>query len=213
MIVTFGGAEFVKITHGDLTVAINPISKDSKLKSSSFGADLCLITVNHPDMNGADTVARGDKNPFVIKGPGEYEFKDMFIEGFLSKSFYDGKERINTIYSMEIDKMNIVFLGAHSEADVSNEVKEELGDIDILFVPIGGEGVLDPQEAYKLAVKREPKVIIPIHFGSIGEKDALDRFLEEGGAEDVKPIDKYTVKLKDLIGKQGEIVVLDSTNN
>ncbi len=212
MIITFEGAEFVKITHGDLTVAVNPISKESKLKSSSFGADLCLITTNHPDMNGAETVTRGEKEPFIIKGPGEYEFREMLIEGFLSKSFYDGKERINTIYYLEIDKMNIAFLGAHGEADVSNEVKEEMSDIDILFVPIGGEGVLDAQEAYKLAVKREPKVIIPIHFGSIGEKDALKRFLEEGGAEDVKPIDKLTVKLKDISDKKGEIIVLEPSN-
>jgi L-ascorbate metabolism protein UlaG (beta-lactamase superfamily) len=212
MIITFEGAEFVKITHGDLTVAVNPISKESKLKSSSFGADLCLITTNHPDMNGAETVTRGEKEPFVIKGPGEYEFREMFIEGFLSKSFYDGKERINTIYYLEVDKMNIAFLGAHGEPDVSNEVKEEMSDIDILFVPIGGEGVLDAQEAYKLAVKREPKVIIPIHFGSVGEKDALKRFLEEGGAEDVKSVDKLTVKLKDLSDKKGEIIVLEPSN-
>ena len=212
MIITFEGAEFVKITHGDLTVAINPISKESKLKSSSFGADLCLITTNHPDMNGVETVTRGEKTPFVIKGPGEYEFREMFIEGFLSKSFYDKKERINTIYYLEIDKMQIAFLGAHGEPDVSNEVKEEMADIDILFVPIGGEGVLDAQEAYKLAVKREPKVIIPIHFGSIGEKDALKKFLEEGGSEDVKPVDKLTVKLKDLSDKKGEIIVLEPSN-
>lgn len=212
MIITFEGAEFVKLTHGDLTVAINPVSKESKLKSSSFGADLCLISVNHPDMNGEETVTRGDKVPFVIKGPGEYEYKDMFIEGFISKTNYDGKERFNTIYYLEIDKMNIAFLGAHGESDVSNEVKEELGDIDILFVPIGGEGVLDAQDAYKLAVKREPKVIIPIHFGSIGEKDALKRFLEEGGAEDVEPVDKLTVKLKDISDKKGEIIVLEPSN-
>lgn len=212
MIITFEGAEFVKITHGDLTVAINPISKESKLKSSSFGADLCLVSVNHPDMNGVETVTRGEKEPFVIKGPGEYEFREMFIEGFLSKSNYDGKERINTIYYLEIDKMKIAYLGAHSDPDVSNEVKEEASDIDILFVPIGGEGVLDAQEAYKLAVKREPKVIIPIHFGSIGEKDALKKFLDEGGVEDVEPIDKLTVKLKDLSDKKGEIIVLEPSN-
>lgn len=212
MIITFEGAEFVKITHGDLTVALNPISKESKLKSSSFGADLCLISVNHPDMNGEETVTRGDKTPLVIKGPGEYEFRDMFIEGFISKTNYDGKERFNTIYYLEIDKMNIAFLGAHGEPDVSNEVKEELGDIDILFVPIGGEGVLDAQDAYKLAVKREPKVIIPIHFGSIVEKDALKRFLDEGGVEDVERLDKLTVKSKDLSDKKGEIIVLEPSN-
>jgi L-ascorbate metabolism protein UlaG (beta-lactamase superfamily) len=209
MIITFEGAEFVKITHGDLTVAINPISKDSKLKSSSFGADLCLVSVNHPDMNGVETVTRGDKEPFVIRGPGEYEFREMFIDGYLSKTTYDGKERINTIYALEIDKMKIAFLGAHGESDISNEMKEDVDEIDVLFVPIGGEGVMDAQEAYKLAVKREPKIIIPIHFGSIGEKDALKKFLEEGGAEDVKPVDKLTIKLKDLIDKKGEIVVLE----
>ncbi len=212
MIITFEGAEFVKITHGDLTVAINPISKESKLKSSSFGADLCLITINHPDMNGSETVTRGEKEPFVIKGPGEYEFREMLIEGFSSTSNYDGKERINTIYQLEIDKMNIAFLGALGDLDVSNDVKEEMSEIDILFVPIGGEGVLDAQDAYKLAVKREPKVIIPIHFGSVGEKDSLKKFLEEGGSEKVKAVDKLTIKSKDLIGKKGEIVVLSPSN-
>ncbi len=212
MIITFEGAEFVKITHGDLTVALNPISKESKLKSSSFGADLCLISINHPDMNGIETVSRGDKQPFVIKGPGEYEFREMFIEGFLSKSFYDKKERINTIYYLEIDKIKIAFLGAHGESDVPVELKEEASNIDILFVPIGGEGALDAQEAYKLAVKREPKVIIPIHFGSIGEKTALKRFLEEGGADDIKPVDKLTIKLKDIVDKKGEIVILKPSN-
>jgi hypothetical protein len=193
-------------------VALNPISKASKLKATSFGADLCLVTVNHPDMNGAETMSRGDKQPFVISGPGEYEVDGTFIEGFASTTNYGGKERINTVYKLEIDGMVVVFLGAFGDADLSNEAKEEIGDVDILFVPIGGDGVLDAQAAYKLAVRREPKMIIPIHFGAIGDKDALKDFLKEGSAEDVKPVDKITLKQKDLIGKQGEIVVLSSSN-
>lgn len=213
MIISYEGAEFVKITHGDLTVAFNPISKESKLKGSSFGADVCLITLNHIDMNGAEVVTRGDKKPFIIKGPGEYEVSGLFIEGFSSKSTYGGEEKFNTIYSLEIDSMKVVFLGAISDTELSNKAKEELGDIDILFVPIGGDGVLDPQEAYKLAVKREPKIIIPIHFGSsIGEKDAIKSFLKESGSENVKAVDKITLKSKDLIDKKGEVVVLKSTN-
>lgn len=211
MVISYEGAEFVKITHGDFTLALNPVSKASKLKASSFGADVCVISVNHPDMNGVETVSRGDMEPFVINGPGEYEIDGFFIEGFGSKTWYDGAERFNTIYKMEIDGMNIVFLGAFGEEDISNEAKEAIADVDVLFVPIGGDGVLSAQAAYKLAVKRESKVIIPIHFGSIGEKDALTVFLKEGGAEDVVPVDKVTLKQKDLIGKQGEIVVLTPT--
>lgn len=212
MIISYEGAEFVKITHGDLTIALNPISKNSTLKSASFGADICLITINHPDMNGFETVTRGEKEPFVVRGPGEYEIDGLFIEGFSSKSTYGGVERFNTIYKMQIDSINVLFLGAIHDVDISNEAKEEIGDVDILFVPIGGDGVLDAQSAYKLAVKREPKIIIPIHYGSIGDKNALKDFLEEGGHEHSKAVDKVTLKQKDIAGKQGEIIVLASTN-
>jgi len=212
MIITYEGVEFIKIQHGDYTIAFNPISKKSKHKGSSFGADLVLISSNNIDFNGADSVARGDKEPFVISGPGEYEINNMFVEGFISNTTYSGKELINTIYSIKIDGMNVVFMGAFSDEDVSNDVKENLGDVDILFVPIGGDGVLNATEAHKLAVKREPKIIIPIHFGAVGEKSALKDFLEEGGAEKVKGVSKLTIKKKDLLEKQGEIVVLDPQN-
>jgi len=212
MVITYEGASFIKITHGDLTVAFNPISKESKLKGSSFGSDVCLISLNHPDMNGFESVSRGDKEPFVITGPGAYEIDGLFIEGFLSKSTYGGDERVNTIYKLTIDSINVVYLGAFGDDDLSNEAKEELGDVDVLFVPIGGDGVLEAQQAYKLAVKREPKIIIPIHYGNIGQKTALKDFLEEGGAEKEKAVEKLTLKQKDLTGKQGDIVVLTSAN-
>ena len=82
--------------------------------------------------------------------------------------------------------------------------------IDILFVPVGGDGVLDPAIAHKLAVAFEPKIIIPSHFAEVGEKDALKKFLKESGEESVKPIDKLTIKKKDVEGKEGEVVVLES---
>jgi L-ascorbate metabolism protein UlaG (beta-lactamase superfamily) len=83
-----------------------------------------------------------------------------------------------------------------------------LGSADILFVPIGGEGVLNPQEAYSLAVKREPRIIIPIHYGEVGEKDALKAFLKEGGVDKLQAEDKVTLRKKDIDVKEGEIIVL-----
>ena len=88
------------------------------------------------------------------------------------------------------------------------ETKEAIDGVDILFVPIGGEGVLSSTDAYKLAVNLEPKIIIPMHYGDIGDKNALKTFFKEGGEETVAPIDKLTVKKKDLEGKEGDIVVL-----
>jgi L-ascorbate metabolism protein UlaG (beta-lactamase superfamily) len=208
MIITYQGLESIKIQYGENVVAFNPISKKSKHSSNSFGSDIVLITANHPDLNGVDTATRNDKVPFVISGPGEYEVNGLFVRGFETKTEYDEKERINTIYTLTIDNINIAYLGALNQTDFSPEIKEELGEADVLFVPIGGQGVLEASDAYKVAVKREPKVIIPIHYGTIGDKDALKNFLKEGGQESTKPVDKLTIKRKDIESLQGEIVVL-----
>ena len=208
MVITFHGLESIKITKGDHTIAFNPPSKKSKHSNASFGADITLVSVNHPDFNGVDTTSRGDKESFVVKGPGEYEVKEFFIRGFATKTNYDNKERINTVYSLEIDGINVAYLGALDDKELSSDIKEELGQADILFVPIGGDGVLNASDAFKTAVKREPAIIIPIHYGEIADKNALKDFLKEGGQEDIKPVEKLTIKKKDLEGKKGEIVVL-----
>ncbi len=211
MIITYDGIESVKISHGDFTIALNPISKESKFKLSNFGSDVVLITANHPDLNGSETATRQGKEPFVIQGPGEYEVKGMFVRGFASKTVYGGEEKINTIYSFELDGIKVLYLGAISDKDMDSKAKEEIGDVDIVFVPIGGGDVLNPEEAYKISSKREPKIIIPIHFGAVGDKDALQKFLKEADSKDAKPVDKLTIKRKDLIGKESEVVVLSST--
>ncbi len=211
MIITYDGVESVKVSHGDFTMALNPISKESKFKLANFGSDVVLITANHPDFNGSDTATRQGKEPFIISGPGEYEIKGVFVRGFASKTVYGGKERINTVYTFELDGIRVAYLGAISDKDLDSKAKEEIGDIDIIFVPIGGDDVLSAEEAFKIASKREPKVIIPIHFGAVGQKDALDKFLKEADSKGVKPIDKLTIKKKDLIGKESEVVVLSSS--
>ncbi len=208
MIITYQGVEFFKVQFGDTTLAFNPISKDSKFKNTRFFADIALVSLNHPDMNGVENLSYNGKDPFVISGPGEYEVKDIFIKGFASKSMYGGKEKINTIYSVTLENMNMCFLGALSDINLSSEVKEALGDVDILFVPVGDDGVLDAAHAEKLSVEIEPKIIIPMHFGSVGAKDALKKYLKEAGEESVKPIDKLTLKKKDLEGKLGDTIVL-----
>lgn len=214
MIITYHGGECFKVSQGDLLLACNPPSKDSALKVSKFGADIVLVSLDHPDFNGVDTAALGDKRPFAIKGPGEYDVKGVAVRGFASSSQYNKTKSVNTIYSLTLEGVNICFLGALGSGeggrdDIPQEAKQELDDIDVLFVPIGGEGVLDYATAYKRAVALEPKVVIPMH-ADLGQKDALKLFLKEAGAESVKALDKFVFKKKDLDGKECEVVVLQS---
>ncbi len=210
MIITYQGLEFFKVQFGDTVLAFNPISKDSKFKNSRFFADVALVTTNHPDFNGTENLSYSGKEPFVVSGPGEYEVKGVFIKGFASKSNYDGKDRINTVYSVSLEGMSLFFLGAISEPDIK-EAKETVDGIDVLFAPIGGNGVLDPSAAYKFAVSLEPKIIIPMHYGDSLGKDALKIFLKEAGADGIEHLDKLTLKKKDLEGKEGEVMVVSAS--
>lgn len=212
MVITHHGNQFIKLQFGDITIAVNPISKDSKLKGAKFGADICLISLNHPDWNGTEQVVFGERQPFVISGPGEYETKGIFVKGIASVSNYGGEKRVNTIYTFTLDNISMCFLGGLDTKDLPSEVSEAVEEVDILFVPVGGSGVLDAHDAYKVAVQFEPKVIIPLGMDGAGaSKEALKVFLKEGGEEGVKPTDKLTIKKKDLEGKEGEIIILASS--
>lgn len=193
MIISYHGAECFKISHGNLALVTNPQSKMS--------ADITLFS------NGRSETA--EKSGFIIDGPGEYEIKDVFIKGFLSAGPTTGSagkpaKKINTIYLISFEGMNLCFLGALTNPTLSDQILESIEDIDILFVPVSGTETLDPASAYKLAVSLEPSVIIPMRY----TQSTLEQFFKEGGEGKVESSDKFVVKKKDLEDKEGEIIVL-----
>ncbi len=206
MIITHHGKQFFKLQTGDRVIALNPIAKDSKFKTSGFGADIALITTQHVDYNGVDTVVYGDRTPFVIDGAGEYEVLDIMFRGFLSKGFDD---MVNTVYYFEFDDIKICFLGALYEGVLPTEVRESIDDVDILFVPIGGKSVIDAESAAKIARTFEAKMIIPMDYGNDQNGKSLEQFLQELGSKSVDKIEKLTIKPKDLAGLSGSVVVFE----
>ncbi len=162
-------------------------------------ADVALLSTN--------ASGSSEGGIFVVKGPGEYEVKDVVIKGFMSEG---PEKKVNTIYMISFEGMNLCFLGALANPVLPSNTVENLEDIDILFVPVGGDpskaeasGVLDAASAYKLAVSLEPSVIIPMHYNA----ETLKKFMKESG-EEVSPLDKLVVKKKDLETREGDIVIL-----
>ncbi|MCX6755482.1 MAG: MBL fold metallo-hydrolase [Candidatus Nomurabacteria bacterium] len=207
MIITYFGKEFFKIQQGDMVVAFNPISKESKASGGGkFGADIALVTTNHKDYNGLGQLSHGEREPFAVTGPGDYEVREVFIKGLMSDAELDSKKYVNTIYFLTIDGINIVFLGALSNPEISKEVREVINEPDVLFIPVGGNGVLDAKVSAKLASSLEPKLVIPMDY----DKDTLKHFLKEMGAENAEVVDKLTLKRKDLDGKEADVIVLQS---
>ncbi|OGI82232.1 hypothetical protein A3G53_01130 [Candidatus Nomurabacteria bacterium RIFCSPLOWO2_12_FULL_44_11] len=207
MIITYYGREFFKIGQGEMILAFNPVSKNSKTGiSARFGADIALVTTNHPDYNGVEQLSHGERMPFAITGPGDYEIKEIFIKGVASNAEIDKKKYINTIYSLTVDSINIAFLGALSNEEISKEAMEAIDGPDILFIPVGNKGMLDAKQAAKLASSLEPKLVIPMDY----DDSTLKAFLKEMGEEKAEVVDKLTLKRKDLEGKEGEVIVLSA---
>lgn len=205
MVITHQGGQCFKVTFGDTTIAFDPISKKSSQTAVKFGANIAFVSMNHPDFNGIPEVTYGNKAPFVVDGPGEYEIGEVTARGFGVPTTYEKEKKYSTIYQVNLEGMNLVFLGAIGEEALSDpKVIGELGDIDVLFIPVGGGDVMDAPAASKVATKLEAKIIIPMHY----DKKALDAFLKEEGSQNGAPQEKLTLKKKDLIGKEGEIVVL-----
>lgn len=208
MIITYNGLQFFKVQQGEMVLAFNPVSKSSKSGiSAHFGADIALVTTNHRDYNGVEQLSHGERSPFVLNSPGDYEIKEIFIKGVMSEANIGGKKYINTIYLFSLDNISIVFLGALSDGELSKEAREAINSPDILFIPIGGKGMLDAKAGAKLAATLEPKLVIPMDY----DDASLKAFLKEMGEEKAEVVEKLTLKQKDLDNKEGEVVVLKAS--
>lgn len=212
MVITHHGGQCFKVTFGDLTLVFDPPAKKGSLSPVRFGADIALISRNHPDMNGADEVSSASGSPFVIYGAGEYEHSGVTVQGFLTKSEYGlGKGQlnaVNTAYAVTLEGMTLLHLGALSDPMLSQDAREAIDDIDVLFLPVGGDGVLDAAKAAKLAVTLEPRIVIPMHWSGIGEPKALEAYLKEEGGN-AEHVEKLTLKKKDVSDKNGSIIVIE----
>ncbi|MEO5646062.1 MAG: MBL fold metallo-hydrolase [Candidatus Paceibacterota bacterium] len=209
MVITYFGKSYFKLTLGDLTIAINPPAKDSKAfaKVPRFGADIALITTNTIDTNGGDTVTLGDKEPFVIDGPGNYEVRELMINGAPSTVIMEGKTYNNTVYGFELDGIKIAFLGLLTDdKTMTPDAKEIASNADMIFVPVGSDSLdLTAAKAYKTALSFDPNVVIPYEYNAA----TLNQFLKEGGQEKNESQDKATLKRRDLDGKEGYILLLE----
>lgn len=214
MIITYYGKQHFKLQQGDTVVAINPISKETGLdiKPTKFGSELVLCSVRHSDYNGFENAEYNGKEPFQIYGPGSYEINGNLFNGFKSEALIENETFINTVYFFTLEDISFCFLGDLAHSNIDQKIKEHSDVVDVVFVPIGGAGTLDPVQAAKLVKVFSPKVIIPMDYGTDRDKGSLDAFLKEVSSG-AKPEPKYVFKKSDLSTLNGHVVVLEPQNS
>lgn len=191
-----------------VTLVTDPFGKDIGLKVPNFEADIITVSHNHSDHNNVDAI-RGKS--FIIDCPGEYDFKNILIEGV--DSYHDEKEGAdrgkNTIYRIEVEDISITHLGDLDHVLDSSQL-EKLAGTDILLIPVGGHYTLDAKKAVEVISQIEPRIVIPMHYMVEGlkiELDSLDKFIKELGIEPTYE-EKLKISKKDLPQDDMELVIL-----
>lgn len=207
MVITWFGLSCFKISSGDLTLVSDPFSKEVGLTPPRMQTDIVIISNNQdPAYNNRASVSRD--NTFVIDGPGEFDVKGLFVHGIPSSAkAMEGKPG-STIYGIRMEDIRLGFLGALKQKELTLEQLEALGEIDILLVPVGGNTVLDPEEAVTAASQIEPRIVIPMHYEQKGLKiklEKLEHFLKEFGTK-AEPQEKLTIRKSEIAALEPKVV-------
>ena len=194
-----------------VNIVIDPFSEDIGLRVPRLEADILLVSHSHHDHNNIKAVAG---TPFVINGPGEYEIKEVFIQGI--PAFHDsslGEERgANTIYTIEAEELKLCHLGDLGQKELTPEQIDKIGEVDILMIPVGGVYTISAKEAVKIMSQIEPNIIIPMHYQLPKLKiklDELDKFLKTMGIKKLDSLSKLSIKKKDILPEEAKIIVLN----
>ncbi len=187
----FFGANCVKISTKNATVVIDDNLKQLGQKSISRPGDINVYTFSNGE-NGNDL-----KDPkIVIQSAGEYEVSSVSIKGVAARAHMDEEgKKSAVIYKIIAGDLNVVLTG-HIHPDLTEQQLETLGIVDVLFVPVGGNGyTLDAIGALKIIKKFEPKIIIPTHY----DDKSLKYEVPQSKLEDV--MKEITFEIKDKVPK------------
>lgn len=172
-------------------------------------AHVAMLSSADPNRVDAAVVKPLKEQVFVVNGPGEYEVSGIMIHGTRTYRDANGKEgrNYNTVYVVQLDDLAFCHLGELGH-DLTRTQIEELGEVDVLFVP--AYAPLPPAKLAEIAAAIEPRAIIPLYETT----EQLDKLAHEFGLKEWSAQDKATVTSASLPGDDEEprIVVLQSAS-
>ena len=218
MRVEWYGQSAFALTDGATTVFIDPFDDVSGLKARGIQwdypaiegveADLLLVTHEHADHNGVGAIG-GD--PAVLRSTAG-RLRSPIGEVLAVAAEHDqaaGTERgPNTLFAFTLGGRRVAHLGDLGQRALREEQRAALGEVDVLFVPVGGGPTIGAAQAATIAAELRAKVVVPMHFRTerIGFLEPVDAFLEQ--AARVERLDAPAFELDSLPAGDGPLVVV-----
>lgn len=204
MHIQYFGLSSFKFTTKEAVVITDPFSKSSGLTSPRGGAEIVILSEKTNPFYSS--VAGITGTPFEAFDPGEYDIKGVTITGVPLKQ----DKGYITAFLIESEDIRILNLSHIKEFTMKEGELEDLGDIDILILPVGGHSVMDAGHAAKVVNQVDPALVIPSHYEIPGlaiDSDKLDKFIKEMGGKS-EEMEKIIVKKKDLNHDETKLVIL-----
>lgn len=182
MDIEFKGGNCVLVSAKKTTIVVDPKLSMIGLKDQSEKAAVQLLTQSQFEAPHPEGV-------IVIDGPGEYEVENISIKGIAAQAHLDAKADLMsaTMYRIDLGEMSAAIVG-HTHPSLTEEQLEALGVVDVLVVPVGGNGyTLDATGAVQLVRAINPKIVVPTHYAEQGvtyevPQASLEDFIKELGA-------------------------------
>ena len=218
MQVEWYGQSAFGLTDGRRSVFIDPFGDTSPLASRGIQfdypaiqgvtADLLLVTHEHGDHNGVEAIGG---SPTILRSTAG-RLQSPLGEVLAIASEHDdaaGTERgPNTIFVFELDGLRIAHFGDFGQPGLRDRQREAIGQVDLLFLPVGGGPTIDAAQAAAIVEQLRPSLIVPMHYRTprIGFLDTADAFLERMGR--VERLDAPRFETSALPADGGQLTVV-----
>lgn len=182
----YGHSCFRLNERGSISIVTDPYSAELGLPPLKLKADVVTISHDKPGHNFVDAVKSAnpaERNPSVLRGPGEYEVGGVFLTGLAMN--YADEERVhpNVGYLIQYASLSVLHLGDLAHVPDQSTI-EALGEVNVVLVPVGGGSALRASTAAEVIALIEPNYIVPMHYmlpGLTTLLDPVDKFLKEMG--------------------------------
>jgi L-ascorbate metabolism protein UlaG (beta-lactamase superfamily) len=190
----FYGANCLSISHKGARIVIDDNLAELGAKSITKPDDVVLFTSHPHELNAR----------LIFDSPGEYEVSDISIIGIAAQAHVDEPGKLTaTIFKLVFGEQSLLITG-HIDPKLSDKQLEAIGHVDILAVPVGGNGyTTDPTGALQIIKAIEPKVVIPTHYADKALKfpvpqQELAQALKELAMEPKETVTKLRLKPNEL---------------
>ena len=218
--VQYLGHACFRIKGRDGIVVTDPYDRSVGLDIGRPTAHIVTVSHKHPDHANVAAVKPLRDQIFMIDGAGEYEVGGILIVGV--RTYHDNKKGAelgkNTVYVIHMDDVVFCHLGDLGH-ELTTQQLDEIGNVDVLFIPVGSGETIGPTEAISIMSQLEPRIVVPMHYALPGQQSftmelaPLEKFTHELGLKEIVAEEKLSVTSSNLPaeGEETRVVVMKSS--